>query len=208
MSDTDDAPRPDDEYTARYMEGGRAVVQTRQRMVWWFFALLGFSAAAQVIAAVAVGAWVNLLALPLIAVVGLLFSHLRVTVTPTQLYIQYGLFGPTIPLERVESAEVVKYQPLKFGGWGIRGSLDGTRAYSVPGNDGEAALVSYRDEKGALRKVVVTTPRAADVCRAVMAGASRAARSGVRVEVDAAIAAEVEAEVERAVKGEAGREGR
>lgn len=209
MSDPDlDLPRPDDEYTARYMEGGRALVQTRQRMVWWFFALLGFSAAVQVIAAVAVGAWVNLLAVPLIAVVGLLFSHLRVTVTPTHLYIQYGLFGPTIPLERVESAEVVKYQPLKYGGWGIRRSLDGTRAYSVPGNDGEAALVSYRDDKGALRKVVVTTPRAAEVCRAVMVGAARAGRSGVRVEVDAATAAEVEAEVERAVKGETEREGR
>lgn len=207
MSDPDlDLPRPDDEYTARYMEGGRAVVQTRQRMVWWFFALLGFSAAVQVIAAIAAGTFASLLSLPLLAVVGLLFSHLRVTVTPTHLYIQFGLFGPTIPLANVESASVVKYQAMRFGGWGIRRSLDGTRAYSVPGNEGQAVELRYRDDKGKARAVVVTTARAEEVCRAVMQGAARAKAqgTGVRVEVDAATAAEVEAEVERAMKSDEG----
>lgn len=183
MGEPGEPSSPDDDYAARYMDGGRAVVRTRQRMAWWFFAILAFAAVAQVLSAVVAGSLVSLVTLPLVAVVAILFSHLRVTVTDSKLYIQYGVFGPTIALSQIDSAKVVKYKAMKFGGWGIKRALDGTRAYSVPGNDGEAVEVSYRDDGGATHKLVVTTTRSESVCRAILEGSARSREktSGVRI---------------------------
>ena len=69
----EDAPEPArDEYTAQYMEGGRARIVTKQRMPGWFFALMAFSAVTVIGSGLASGSLVGLVGLLPLALVTLL----------------------------------------------------------------------------------------------------------------------------------------
>jgi hypothetical protein len=59
----------------------------------------------------------------------IMFAILRVHVSDSEIHIQYGMFGPRINLHSLESCKVVEYQHSNYGGWGIRGMLDGNMAY-------------------------------------------------------------------------------
>jgi len=182
----EEAPkRADDEYTAQYMEGGRARIVTKQRMPWWFFALMGFSTLAAIVPAVAGGAWAGLLAVIPLTLVTLLLSHLRVVVTDDAVHVQYGLWGPTIAVENITRCEVQRYEAMRFGGWGFKRSLDGTVAYSVPGGEGECVALEIT-EGAKVRKVVITTPNAAGVALAIEEARARKLGSRVRVDADEA----------------------
>jgi hypothetical protein len=79
-------------------------------------------------------------------VVWMLFAVLRVSVTSTHVHVQYGTFGPKIPLAGIESVGVRDYQWLDFGGWGIRKSLaSGETMYNMPGDGGRALRIVWRD---------------------------------------------------------------
>lgn len=174
-----------DEYTARYMEGGRARIVTKQRMPGWFFGVMALAAAAVIGSGVASGSLAGLVGLIPLALVTLLLSHLRVVVTDDAVHVQYGLWGPTIAVEAITRCEVQRYEAMRFGGWGFKRALDGTRAYSVPGGEGECVALEIAD--GAkTRKVVITTPDAAMVALAIEEARARRLGSGVRVAVDAA----------------------
>lgn len=177
----DESPKPvGDEYTAQYMEGGRARIVTKQRMPWWFFAVIGFAAMATIGSAFATGP-VNLIGLIPLVLITLVLSHLRVVVTDDALHVQYGLWGPTIAVENITRCEVTTYNPLRFGGWGFRRALDGTRAYSVPGGEGECIALEVT-EGSKTRKVVITTPDAAAVALAIEEARARKLGSGVRID--------------------------
>jgi len=177
----DDSPKPvGDEYTAQYMEGGRARIVTKQRMPWWFFAVIGFAAMMTIGSAFATGP-VNLIGLIPLVLITLVLSHLRVVVTDDALHVQYGLWGPTIAVENITRCEVTTYNPLRFGGWGFRLALDGTRAYSVPGGEGECIALEVT-EGSKTRKVVITTPDAAAVALAIEEARARKLGSGVRID--------------------------
>lgn len=178
----DEAPGPvGDEYTARYMEGGRARVVTKQRMPGWFFALMALGMAAVVASGLAAGSLASLVGLVPLALVTLLLSHLRVVVTDDAVHVQYGLWGPTIAVEAITRCEVKPYEPMRFGGWGFKRSLDGAVAYSVPGGEGECIALEVAD--GArTRRVVITTPDAAAVALAIEAARARKLGSGVRID--------------------------
>ena len=182
----EDAPEPArDEYTAQYMEGGRARIVTKQRMPGWFFALMAFSAVTVIGSGLASGSLVGLVGLLPLALVTLLLSHLRVVVTDDAVHVQYGLWGPTIAVETITRCEVKPYEPLRFGGWGFKRALDGTRAYSVPGGEGECIALEIT-EGAKTRKVVITTPRAASVALAIEEARARKLGSGVRIDASAA----------------------
>ena len=174
-----------DEYTAQYMEGGRARIVTKQRMPGWFFALMAFSAVAVIGSGVASASLVGLLGLIPLALVTLLLSHLRVVVTDDAVHVQYGLWGPTIAVETITRCEVKPYEPMRFRGWGFKRALDGTRAYSVPGGEGECIALEIT-EGAKTRKVVITTPRAVAVALAIEEARARKLGSGVRIDADAA----------------------
>ncbi len=180
----DESPKPvGDEYTAQYMGGGRARIVTKQRMPWWFFAVIGFAAMATIGSAFATGP-VNLIGLIPLVLITLVLSHLRVVVTDDALHVQYGLWGPTIAVENITRCEVTTYNPLRFGGWGFRRALDGTRAYSVPGGEGECIALEVT-EGSKTRKVVITTPDAAAVALAIEEARARKLGSGVRIDAAA-----------------------
>ena len=181
----DEAPEPArDEYTAQYMEGGRARIVTKQRMPGWFFGLMGVAALAVLGSGLASGSIASLLGVIPLVLVTLLLSHLRVVVTDDAVHVQYGLWGPTIVVESITRCEVKPYEALRFGGWGFKRSLDGTMAYSVPGGEGECVALEIAD--GAkTRKVVITTPNAAAVALAIEEARARKLGSGVRIDAAA-----------------------
>lgn len=182
----DEAPEPArDEYTAQYMEGGRARIVTKQRMPGWFFGLMGLSAVAVLGSGLASGSIASLVGFIPLVLVTLLLSHLRVVVTDDAVHVQYGLWGPTIAVENITRCEVKPYEALRFGGWGFKRSLDGTMAYSVPGGEGECIALEIT-EGGKTRKVVITTPNAASVALAIEEARARKLGSGVRIDAAAA----------------------
>lgn len=205
---------PSDPYEARYMEGGAALARSKKRMPGWFFALLGAAGLAGPIATLASGAPLlpallpSLLSLVALSLVAVLFSHLRVVATATHLHVQLGLFGPTIAYAQITSIRAVPYDWKRFGGWGIRRSLDGAWTYSVPGGTGECVEVTWADDRGRSHTHVISADNAGELVAVVER--ARAGATGVRVapEVTAAGAAEGAA-VERAegATREAGRRG-
>ncbi|MCC6526316.1 MAG: hypothetical protein IT373_26960 [Polyangiaceae bacterium] len=197
--------RDTDDYAKKFMAGESALGSSRVRMPGWFFGLMGGLALLTLVAGIATLATAGLaglvpilFSLPLLVVVTLLFSHVRVTVSAAQLVVQYGLFGPKVPLERITHVSAEAYDWKKFGGWGIKWSRDGTTAYSVPGGNGRVVRVHYLDPKGKEKKVVVSVDDADGMAAAIqLARAGRTAGTGVRV------AAEPPAEVDDAVDADA-----
>ncbi|NLC57001.1 MAG: hypothetical protein GX774_09210 [Armatimonadetes bacterium] len=68
------------------------------------------------------------------------FAPMRTTVTPEGVQVSFGLPGWIrfrVDAAGIRGVEAVTYRPLaEFGGWGIRLSLGGTRAYTARGNQG------------------------------------------------------------------------
>lgn len=203
----DEAPKTGgDEYTAQYMEGGRARIVTKQRMPGWFFGIMGVSALAVLVSGIATGALASLVGMIPLVLVTLLFSHLRVTVTDDALHVQYGLWGPTVAVENITRCEVQRYDAMRFGGWGLKRAMDGTMSYSVPGGEGECIALEIT-EGGKTRKVVVTTPDAASVALAIHEARARKLGSGVRVDASSDASAADEVEAEKASRDEGARRG-
>lgn len=147
----DASGRVPDEYESEYMRGeGMVLHRDKSRAPWPLHALFG--AAMLLTAATAFsgpGAWVGTaVSMPLLAMAWLLFSVLRVTVSEGRVNIQYGLFGPTIPIAAIESAEAVEYDWKSFGGWGIRVNAKREWIYNMPGDGGRAVRITWHDRKG------------------------------------------------------------
>jgi hypothetical protein len=153
-AEQDGGGRLPDRYEAEYMRGeGMVLYRDKSRAPWPLHAIFGAIAVMTIASAfTGPGAWVGtVLTLPLLAVVWLLFSVLRVTVSEGHVNVQYGLFGPKIPVSAIESAEAVEYDWKRFGGWGIRVNSHGEWIYNMPGDGGRAVRVAWRDRKGKQR---------------------------------------------------------
>ncbi|MCA9650053.1 MAG: hypothetical protein H6712_18125 [Myxococcales bacterium] len=147
-----------DPYEREYMRGqGLVLHRTKQRAPWQLNALFGVIAVASMAPIVAglPSAWIGaLFTLPILFVVWMLFAVLRVTVSEGSVDVQYGLFGPKIPIASIESAEPTTYHWARYGGWGIRRGPGGEWLYNMPGDKGRAVRVVWRDAKGR-RKVTL-----------------------------------------------------
>ncbi len=170
-----------DGYESSYMNAGEALVRSRKPMPWWFFAVIGLALAASIGASIASGSFAALMSAPILVVVGLLLSVLRVVVTREHVHVQFGLWGPKIAVRDVTKIEAMDYPFMKYGGWGIRAGIDGSRAYSTPGGTGRGVRIEYRD--GSRTKAVfVSTDDADEVVRTVLQLQGAASPTGVRVE--------------------------
>lgn len=195
-------PAPRDEYVSKYMEGGDALAVSKKRMPAWWFALMALPGGGLLLASLmgvltggvpVVGAIAStLLSLMLVTMMALVFSHLRMVVTEHALHVQLGLWGPKIPLDRIQSIRACPYDWKKYGGWGIRYGLDGSFCYSIPGGTGECVEIAWLNEKGKTVRHVVSSDDAADIVATVERARSARgiAATGVRVESSAAAAAE------------------
>jgi hypothetical protein len=172
----------DDEYTRKYMQGSTARYVDKVKMPRWLSAaLLGAGAIGAVAGVVSGGPLIAPIAV-LATTVGVwaLFSTIRVVVTDDVVHVQFGLFGPRIPVDKIVSVEVVDYNPLKYGGWGLRFGLDGSRAFSLPGHGGKAVRVRYKGRLGT--RTVDVTSEHPEAVRAAIEEARHRDLSEVRAE--------------------------
>jgi len=169
-------PAAADPYQARYM-GGDALYHDKIRAPLGFHLLLllpllaSFGSVIVAHGPIVVPILTNLLLLAAWA----LFSVLRISVSREQVYVQYGVFGPRIPVRAIERCEAVDYDWKKYGGWGIRYGRDGSVAYNMLGDGGRAVKIVYR--KGSkLATVLVASPDPVRLAAAV--NQARAAATG------------------------------
>ncbi len=143
-------PNAVDAYEKQYMGGHGAVLHRARRPAPGWMQLLLASSMLSGLGLLAVpGGWIGTVFLvPLGLLVWALFSMLRVTIAERAVNVQYGLFGPTIPMEAIHSAEPIDYRWTDFGGWGIRRSHKGEWMYNMPGDGGRALRIEWTDAKG------------------------------------------------------------
>lgn len=148
-----------DAYELEYMKGeGLVLYRDKQRAPWPMMAALGSAGLAMLIPVLLgqPGAWISaLIGLPILFVLVMLFAVLRVTVSQGKVVVQYGLFGPTIPIEAIEAVAPIEYKWTTFGGWGIRRGPGGSWLYNMPGDEGRAVRIEWRDAKGRRRVTLV-----------------------------------------------------
>jgi hypothetical protein len=153
------APAPDP-YEAKYMSGPDGALYFAKMTAPRFFHLL-FLLPLLVSTGSALVSHAPILvpllsAIPLF-LVWILFSTLRISVTAKEVHVQYGLLGPRIPIEAIESCEACEYDWKQYGGWGIRFGRDGSIAYNMLGDGGRAVRITYK--KGAKLKKVLLAAR-------------------------------------------------
>jgi hypothetical protein len=85
-----------------------------------------------------------------------MFISLRVTVSVHEVVVQYGLFGPRIPIDGIDKCEVRDYPQLAFGG-GIK-RVDGAWAYTLFGQGTRALRIEWRDASGSTHATILTSP--------------------------------------------------
>jgi len=160
-----------DPFEREYMKG-EGMVLYRDKMVAGAkmnAAMVGI-AAFMTFAAVSTGQWAGVtLGLPILALVWLLFGVLRVTVSEQAVKVKLGLFGPTIPMNSVESAIAIDYKWGAFGGWGIRMGPHGTM-YNIIGDGGRAVKITWRNERGKKKVTFVGTRTADELATAINRG--------------------------------------
>lgn len=178
--DRSPVPMPD-RYEAEYMAAEGGLLHERRRMPGWFFAFMAAIALVELGVTLSTGRLLPaLVAVPVLAAITLLLSHLRVVLTGSHLHIQYGLWGPKIALADIVAVRVEPYSMLRFGGFGIRRSLDGVWAYSTPGGKGTALVVETRGG----RKYCITLDEAERFRARIEALRAEGAASGVRVALE------------------------
>jgi hypothetical protein len=148
-----------DAYERKYMKGdGLVLHRAKQRTPWpmtALFATIGLASLVPVLVG-APGAWITaVVTLPVIFALWSLFAVLRVTVSEGAVHVQYGLFGPKIPIAAIEAVAPTEYKWTTFGGWGIRRGPGGSWVYNMPGDRGRAVRIEWRDAKGRRRTTLV-----------------------------------------------------
>ena len=169
-----------DPYERDYMQGeGMVLYRDKTSSPWQLHAAFGAIAAVMITLTILVpGGWVSTaIGLPLVGVLWLLFSILRVTVSQGHVNVQLGLFGPKIPIAAIESVEALDYDWKQFGGWGIRLNAKGEWMYNLPGDGGRAVKMVWRDRKGR-RKVTYVASRENEQLAAAIERARKALPPG------------------------------
>jgi hypothetical protein len=189
----------DDPYARAFMGGDSVAFLDKVRAPWWLNATMMVAGGIGMWACIHEGNYLVAGAIgTLTTVMAGFLMELRTAVTTTHVHIQYGTFGPRIALADITAVEVVDYDALRYGGWGIRRGLTGGMAYSVPGRGGKAVRVSTRD--GRIVDVTSEQPaalRAAiEQARGVTALDVARAKAGL---LDAPLSSKVEANVAETV---------
>jgi hypothetical protein len=208
----EDSTATPDPYEARYMGGpGGVLHRERIRAPLAYHALILAPLLIVLVSSIATGQLLPLaITLPLILLLWVLFAVLRITVSRDQVHIQYGVFGPRIPVASIEEARAIDYDWSRFGGWGIRRGRDGAWAYNMMGDAGRAVQIVWRDERGSRHTHLVSSPEPERLAASIQAARAqqshkipaRIASSSPVADTEALeAAAEAEAEAEAEANG-------
>lgn len=213
---TPDGARAPDDYEAMYMAGEGVLYRDKIKAPKAYFLLFLLPILVQIIAlgaAALAGGPVpasTFVILPLtsllVAMIGLLFSVLRITVTAREVIVQYGLFGPKIPISAIGDCRAIKYNWMNYGGWGIRRGRDGSWAYNMIGDAGRAVCIDWTDANGKAQTTLLASPNPDGLAHAINEARARAGApvpaSRLRVAKDPSMG-EVDAEAEAEAAAEA-----
>jgi hypothetical protein len=167
-----------DLYEKRHMTDEGASMLYRDKFVapWPWHAIMGAMTALTIgglaLNAALISDWTGFLigsaiSIPIFAMLYILFSVLRVSVSTRQVQIQMGLFGPTIDVSSIIRCEAVEYDWKKFGGWGIRYAGDGEWAYNLAGDGGQAVRIVYHGKGGKETSVIVSSRSSEHLAKAI-----------------------------------------
>lgn len=173
-----EAGRSPDLYERKYMPGeGTVLYRDKRAAPWQIHALFVLPLLTLVGTSVATGSLLAMaVSLPPLLIVWLLFAVLRVNVSEGHVNVQYGLFGPKIPMSAIESAEAISYDWKTYGGWGIRYAGKREWMYNMPGDGGRAVRIVWHDARG--RRVTAIGSRHADELVAAVQTAQKALPPG------------------------------
>jgi hypothetical protein len=160
-----------DAYEREYMKDeGLLLYRERRAAPRWLQALL-LAPAIGILLPVMLGvpgSWLAaVVVLPIVSLMWIMASVLRVNVSEGAVRIQYGLWGPTIPIAAIESADATTYEWTKFGGWGIKRSAGGEWIYNMPGDGGNAVRIVWRDAKGRTKITWIGTRESVTLAAAI-----------------------------------------
>jgi len=153
----------------------RPVYTETVRWPAWFNAILGAVVILMGVGAVRTllregGTLAALFPLPLAALFGYVWWHFRclvLEVGPGEVRFGFGRAGRRVPAERIEAMEPEAYSFLRYMGWGWRlGWTPRDRAWSVLGHR-RGVRLRYRDAKGALWSVFVSSGDPERACAAL-----------------------------------------
>lgn len=95
------------------------------------------------------------------------FTNLALQVTEHGLRFRYGMFGKNLTWDQIESVEATDYKWIAYGGWGIRYSTNGRRAWSQIGAKRGVVLKVKEGDKA--RSYFVSSNRADELAEVVRA---------------------------------------
>ncbi len=215
-----DGRATNDAYARAFMGGDAIVFFDRVRAPWWLNLLMISGGVVGAIASAASGHLSGFIVaaavIAFVTIAASVLAVLRVAVTSQHVHIQYGVFGPKIALEDIAAAEVVDYEVMRWGGWGIRRGLwsvvagqKAAIAYSIPGKGGKAVRLTTTNG----RVFEITSEQPAALCSAILqARAAQAASSpdlgAARDRLGLAAAPTADAEIEAAITATVHRERR
>ncbi len=99
------------------------------------------------------------------------FTNLAVRVTDAGLSFRYGMFGKSFEWDQITSVEATDYRWITYGGWGIRFSTGGRRAWSQLGVK-RGVVVAVTEGKNQ-RRYFVSSRRPDELADAISAGIER-----------------------------------
>lgn len=203
--------RPADDYEQKFMAAAGPILH-RERTVWklhWVL-LLGpiIMAIVGTMGLLGIGDKPMPLAMvPFLFALGVVqlalwasFISLRTMVTANEVQIQFGLFGPRIPIASIEKCEARDYPVLRLSG-GIK-YIDGAWAYTLWGQGTRVVRMEWTDASGKKRATMVSSPSPDALAAAIQKARSGAgAKSDERARV-APVASEFEESAETAEAAE------
>jgi hypothetical protein len=101
------------------------------------------------------------------------FTNLSVTVADRGFEFRYGIFGKLFSWDQISNVKATDYRWITYGGWGIRFSTKGRRAWSQLGV--KRGVVIEVDESGRSRRYFVSSRRADELAKVLSRGIGDAA---------------------------------
>ncbi|NVB42928.1 hypothetical protein G6O69_34220 [Pseudenhygromyxa sp. WMMC2535] len=162
QSSSESTPAKLDLYAAKYMASDSPAVVLSKTRASWQAPAFGSATALFILLWCAthasLGLPLGLLLSAGVLLLSLFFAVLRIKVTPEFIDVHYGLLGPKIPLEAIETVEAVTHGRDSWLRWGISPLSRGEWLYSIAGDEGRAVKIVWRDAGGRRRTHYLGSP--------------------------------------------------
>ena len=100
------------------------------------------------------------------------FTMLSISVASAGIEFRYGLFAKRLRFDQIRSVEAKEYEWLRYGGWGLRWSTGGRRAWNMPFLRTGVAISAA--EGGREREYYVTSRKPEELARVISEGVQAA----------------------------------